>query len=56
MLDLGQSSVTILKIDVEGAEWSALASMLESKLMRRMVSSGRIGQLLIEWHWDPNTR
>jgi hypothetical protein len=32
--DLKLSRVTILKIDVEGAEWSALTAMLESRTMR----------------------
>jgi hypothetical protein len=34
ILDLKLSKVTILKIDVEGAEWAALSAMLESKVMR----------------------
>jgi hypothetical protein len=34
MADLGHSSLTLLKIDVEGSEWSAVAAMLESKKMR----------------------
>jgi hypothetical protein len=34
MTDLGHTSVSILKIDVEGSEWTAVAAMLESKKMR----------------------
>jgi hypothetical protein len=34
MADLKLSKVAILKIDVEGAEWSAVTAMLESRVMR----------------------
>lgn len=34
MADLEHSYLSILKIDVEGSEWSAVAAMLESKKMR----------------------
>lgn len=34
MSDLGHKYISILKIDVEGAEWTALAATLESKDMR----------------------
>lgn len=34
MADLKHSRLSVLKIDVEGAEWTAVAAMLESKKMR----------------------
>ena len=34
MKDLGHSHISILKIDVEGAEWGALTALLENKKMR----------------------
>lgn len=55
MKDLLVTKLSILKIDVEGAEWAALTAALESKFMRKLFKEGRIEQLLIEWHWDPNT-
>ena len=34
MSELGDTYLTILKIDVEGSEWTAISAMLESKKMR----------------------
>ena len=56
MEDLGHSSLTVLKIDVEGAEWDALAAFLSDDKMLGLVSAGKIKQLLLEWHWDPDSR
>mmetsp|Transcript_21221 Transcript_21221/g.39608 ORF Transcript_21221/g.39608 Transcript_21221/m.39608 type:complete len:327 (+) Transcript_21221:183-1163(+) len=55
MADLGHSRLSVLKIDVEGSEWSAVAAMLESRKMRKMLASGSIEQLLFEFHWNPDT-
>ena len=34
MSDLGHAFLSVLKIDVEGSEWTAVAAMLESRKMR----------------------
>ena len=49
-------SITILKIDVEGAEWDALTSFLYDHDAILKIKNGFIKQLLIEWHWDPDSR
>jgi hypothetical protein len=54
--DLGHDKLTILKIDVEGAEWDAMAAFLSNDKMVSLVREGRIKQLLLEWHWDPDSR
>ena len=58
MIDLNHfdSSISILKIDLEGAEWDALASFFSSKNVLERLSKGLVKQLLIEFHWDPDTR
>ena len=56
MSDLGHNTITILKIDVEGAEWDAIGAFLSSEKMQKMVANGGISQLLMEWHWDPDSR
>jgi hypothetical protein len=45
-----------LKIDTEGSEWDALAAFFNSKKIIDFIISGRIKQLLIEYHWDPETK
>lgn len=40
--DLGHTSIDVLKMDIEGAEYEVLPSILKSKI--------RIGQILIEFH------
>ena len=37
MNDLGHTHLSVLKIDVEGSEWTAVAAMLESRKMRYFV-------------------
>lgn len=39
-----------------GAEWDALAAFLGSERMKTFLSQGRIQQLLLEFHWDPDSR
>ena len=56
MQDLGHSSLTILKVDVEGAEWDAMAALLSDEKMRGLLLRGGVRQLLLEWHWDPDSR
>ena len=56
MEDLGHTALTVLKIDVEGAEWDALAAFLSDQKMLDLVSQGKIKQLLLEYHWDPDSR
>ena len=56
MQDLGHDHLTVLKVDVEGAEWDAMAALLSTEKMVSMVREGRIRQLLVEWHWDPDSR
>lgn len=53
MLDLNQTSLSILKVDVEGSEWIAMSSMLST--MGEQLSNGAVKQLLVEWHWDPDS-
>jgi hypothetical protein len=55
--DLNHSNkiISILKIDTEGSEWDALASFFNSKEMVEYILSGHVKQLLIEWHWDPDS-
>jgi hypothetical protein len=60
MEDLGhldaERSISILKIDVEGAEWDALEAFLGSSRMKKYIAEGRVLQLLVEYHWDPDSR
>ena len=56
MEDLGHKKLTVLKIDVEGAEWDALASFLANPRMMELVAIGNFKQLLLEFHWDPDSR
>lgn len=46
--------LSVLKVDVEGAEWDALTGMVYQ--MGPELQRGLIPQLLVEWHWDPDTR
>lgn len=55
MNDLGHTHLSVLKIDVEGSEWTAVAAMLESRKMRKLLASGAVEQLLFEFHWNPDT-
>jgi len=43
--------ITILKMDVEGAEWWALTPVIE----KGMISQGLILQLVMEIHFEPDT-
>jgi Methyltransferase FkbM domain len=54
----GQKSkaLSVLKVDTEGSEWDAFAAMLASEGMVRSIAAGKIKQLLVEWHWDPDSR
>lgn len=56
--DLGHidKSISILKIDVEGAEWDALVALLSSEKMIAKIKQGFIRQMLLEYHWDPDSR
>ena len=45
-----QQYLTILKIDVEGAEWDAVTGFLET--FSDQLSQGFVKQFLVEWHWD----
>jgi hypothetical protein len=60
MKDLGhfdlQHSITILKIDIEGAEWDALIAFLNDPTAVGLIGQGFIKQFLVEWHWDPDSR
>jgi hypothetical protein len=58
MEDLGhsKSGLTILKVDTEGSEWDAFSAFFGSKAVEALVSKGGIKQLLVEWHWDPDSR
>eukprot|EP01031_Cornospumella_fuschlensis_P025953 gene25953-31340_t len=55
MASLGHSNRTlsILKIDVEGAEWDALISFFGNEGMQARIHEGKHPQLLLEYHWDP---
>ena len=48
--------ISILKIDVEGAEWDALAAMIYNEPMLVILRQGMIKQLLLEYHWDPESK
>ena len=61
------AGIQVLKIDVEGAEWDSIAALLSdlgdnydttssSKEKMKLLSQGSIRQLLVEWHWDPDSR
>ena len=45
MEDLGHKGLTVLKIDVEGAEWDALAAFLSDEKMMKLVSEGMFRQV-----------
>lgn len=50
---LSLNYLSILKIDVEGAEWDAITAFLET--FSSELQQGYIKQLLVEWHWDPSS-
>ena len=56
--DLGhaKTKLTVLKIDIEGAEWVTLMSAFGSDKMIEYLKNGFIEQLLLEFHWDPNSK
>lgn len=56
--DLGhqKAKISILKIDIEGAEWATLMSAFYSDFMINYLKNGFIEQLLLEFHWDPQSR
>eukprot|EP00981_Chlorochromonas_danica_P000723 scaffold156_cov173-Ochromonas_danica.AAC.11 len=58
LTDLGHSNRTlsVLKIDVEGAEWDSLQAFLGSSNIRHRIAHGHFPQLLLEFHWDPESR
>jgi len=49
MASLKHSNVKILKIDAEGAEWSALDDLLSTGFFE----SGKVEQFMMELHFDP---
>jgi hypothetical protein len=53
---LTEGGISVLKIDVEGAEWDALAAMFSSERMAALLKAGFVKQMLLEWHWDPESR
>ena len=53
MKDLGHRTLSVLKIDVEGGEWTALDGLFANN--SKELSRGSIGQLLVEYHWDPDS-
>lgn len=57
IIDLGhnQTKLSILKIDVEGAEWTTLFSAVGSSFLVDYLKRGMIQQLLLEFHWDPHS-
>ena len=57
MIDLGHadSGLSILKIDTEGSEWDAITAFFSNENILKMIAAGRLRQLLIEWHWDPDS-
>jgi hypothetical protein len=58
MRDLGHvsSGLSVLKVDTEGSEWDALTAFFGSQEIQALVARGSIKQLLLEWHWDPDSR
>jgi hypothetical protein len=44
------------QIDVEGAEWDSLSSFLWDEAISKLVGEGGVKQLLVEFHWDPDSR
>jgi hypothetical protein len=48
-------TLSIIKIDVEGAEWDSLISLLSSSEMNKKIQRGELLQLLGEFHWDPDS-
>ena len=57
MIELGHaySGLTVLKVDTEGSEWDAIAAFFDSEKVVKMIKEGKIRQLLLEWHWDPDS-
>ena len=57
MVELGHMStgLSILKIDTEGSEWDAVTAFLGSSKVLGLIQAGKIPQLLLEWHWDPDS-
>ena len=57
MIDLGHvdTGLSILKIDTEGSEWDAITAFFSNENILKMIAAGRLRQLLIEWHWDPDS-
>lgn len=49
MRALGHSKVTVLKMDVEGAEWFAVEDMVKS----RLIADGKVEQFCVELHFHP---
>lgn len=49
------TTISVLKIDVEGAEWDALAALLSHPPLVALLKKGFIRQLLVEYHWDPDS-
>lgn len=47
--------ITVLKIDIEGAEWDAIAATLYHAPFSTLLRKGMIRQLLLEFHWDPDS-
>lgn len=49
MKDLGHSRLTILKMDVEGAEWFAVEDMVK----QRLIAAKKVSQFCVELHFHP---
>ena len=49
MHKLEHDAITVLKMDVEGAEWYAVEDMVKSKL----IANHKISQFCVELHFDP---
>ena len=47
--------ISVLKIDTEGSEWDSLGAFFGSEAVAKAVAMGFIRQLLVEWHWDPDS-
>ena len=51
------TNLDVLKIDVEGAEWDAMIAFINTITNPNSnIKPGMVKQLLLEWHWDPDSR
>jgi hypothetical protein len=60
MIDLNhldsKPPISVLKIDTEGSEWDALVAFFNSEKILKAISNGKVSQLLVEFHWDPDSK